>query len=190
MNPQQILTKLEPGKKFFIGIDSDGCVFDTMEPKQKEFFCPNVIRYFGLLPVSRAARETWEFVNLYSKTRGVNRFIALVKAFDLLKERKDVNSRGFRVPELGPVQRWIEKETRRTRRRDDPNVHMSLNWQTDSQCPPGSAGHRHCPTRTATPRISRPPAWTNKFPSDNWRSGVSREEAASAVPARGQTSPV
>ncbi len=112
MNPQQILTKLEPGKKFFIGIDSDGCVFDTMEPKQKEFFCPNVIRYFGLLPVSRAARETWEFVNLYSKTRGVNRFIALVKAFDLLKERKDVNSRGFRVPELGPVQRWIEKETR------------------------------------------------------------------------------
>ncbi len=38
MDYQKILKELKPDKDFFIGIDSDGCVFDTMELKQKEFF--------------------------------------------------------------------------------------------------------------------------------------------------------
>ena len=64
---------------FFIGIDSDGCVFDTMEVKQKECFCPNFIRHFGFQAASKYAREVWEFVNLYSKTRGCNRFLAVAR---------------------------------------------------------------------------------------------------------------
>jgi hypothetical protein len=42
MNPQEQLIALKPEKEFFIGIDSDGCAFDTMEIKQKECFevCP------------------------------------------------------------------------------------------------------------------------------------------------------
>jgi hypothetical protein len=40
-NPHKILEDLKPQKEFFIGIDSDGCVFDTMEIKQKECFCPS-----------------------------------------------------------------------------------------------------------------------------------------------------
>ncbi len=32
---------------FFIGFDSDGCVFDTMELKHKECFCPTVIKHLG-----------------------------------------------------------------------------------------------------------------------------------------------
>ena len=76
-NPHEILDKLKPGKEFFIGIDSDGCVFDTMEIKQKECFCPMFIKHFQLQRISKYARETWEFVNLYSKTRGVNRFKAI-----------------------------------------------------------------------------------------------------------------
>jgi hypothetical protein len=48
MNPQEQLLALKPEKKFFIGIDSDGCAFDTMEIKQKECFCPNFIKFFGL----------------------------------------------------------------------------------------------------------------------------------------------
>ena len=43
MNPQEELLALKPEKEFFIGIDSDGCAFDTMEIKQKECFCPNFI---------------------------------------------------------------------------------------------------------------------------------------------------
>ena len=93
MNPQQELIDFVPTKEYFIGIDSDGCVFDSMEPKHKEFFCPNVLRFYGLLPISKIARETWEFVNLYSQQRGINRFLALIACLNLLKEREDVKSR-------------------------------------------------------------------------------------------------
>ena len=112
MNPQQKLIELQPTREFFIGIDSDGCVFDSMEPKQKEFFCPNVIRFFGLLPVSKIARETWEFVNLYSQTRGVNRFLALIECFKLLQERPEIKERNISIPDIASLIEWTEKETK------------------------------------------------------------------------------
>ena len=34
------LAMLEPQFDFFVGIDSDGCAFDTMEIKHKECFAP------------------------------------------------------------------------------------------------------------------------------------------------------
>ncbi len=112
MDYQKILKDLKPEKDFFIGIDSDGCVFDSMEPKQKEFFCPNVLRYFGLLPVSKVARETWEFVNLYSRTRGINRFLALLEFARLLADRPEVATRGQQVPDLSTLEEWTQKETK------------------------------------------------------------------------------
>jgi len=96
---------------FFIGFDSDGCVFDTMELKHKECFCPAVIKHIGCQPVSKAAREVWDFVNLYSKTRGCNRFLAIQHFRDLLRARKDVQSRNFQVPELKELDAWIKRET-------------------------------------------------------------------------------
>ena len=59
---------------FLVGIDSDGCVFDSMELKHKECFIPAFINHYELQGVSKYAREAAEFVNLYSKSRGVNRF--------------------------------------------------------------------------------------------------------------------
>jgi hypothetical protein len=70
---QRVLEEFKPAKGFFIGIDSDGCVFDTMEIKHKECFAPMFIKHFGLQAASKYAREVWEFVNLYSKSRGVSR---------------------------------------------------------------------------------------------------------------------
>jgi phosphoglycolate phosphatase-like HAD superfamily hydrolase len=106
------LIQFIPQKKFFIGIDSDGCVFDSMEPKHKECFCPVTIEKFGLAPISKYAREAWEFVNLYSQDRGCNRFFALQKTFDLLRQRSSVVKRNFRVPELKDLQAWTQKETK------------------------------------------------------------------------------
>ena len=54
------LAEMEPEREFFIGIDSDGCAFDTMEIKHKECFCPNIIKHWGLQPVSKYAREAAE----------------------------------------------------------------------------------------------------------------------------------
>ena len=47
--PAAALENLKPEKEFFIGIDSDGCAFDTMEIKHKECFCPAFINHFNLL---------------------------------------------------------------------------------------------------------------------------------------------
>jgi len=111
-NPQETLKSIKPKKDFFVGIDSDGCAFDTMEIKQKECFCPNFIKFFELQKISKYARETWEFVNLYSKTRGTNRFLALLETFRLLAERPEVEARGMDLPDMSSLEEWTRKETK------------------------------------------------------------------------------
>ena len=94
-------------KNYLICIDSDGCAFDTMEIKHKECFCPSYINYFGLQAVSKYARDAWDFANLYSSYRGVNRFPVLLKALDVLRDRKEVLERGFVTPELPSLRKYI-----------------------------------------------------------------------------------
>jgi phosphoglycolate phosphatase-like HAD superfamily hydrolase len=102
------LAELQPQARFFVGIDSDGCAFDTMEIKHKECFCPNTIKYWDLQGVSKYAREAVEFVNLYSKWRGINRWPALVMVFDLLRDRPEVVARGVRVTEARALRAFME----------------------------------------------------------------------------------
>src|SRR3972149_3602145 len=92
--PFEELKKLKKQHDFFVGIDSDGCAFDTMEIKHKECFIPNIINHWELQAVSKMAREAAEFVNLYSQWRGINRFPALVMTIDLLAERPEAIERG------------------------------------------------------------------------------------------------
>ena len=96
-------------KDFLVCIDSDGCAMDTMEIKHKECFCPPYIHYFGLQPVSKYARDAWDFVNLYSCYRGMNRFLVLLKALDLLAERAEVKERGFVPPALPELRSYVEQ---------------------------------------------------------------------------------
>jgi len=105
--PARPLAELKPEQEFFIGIDSDGCAFDTMEVKHKECFIPNIIKHWRLQPVSKYAREAAEFVNLYSKWRGINRWPALVMVFDLLRERSEVQARGVVPPEAPRIRDFI-----------------------------------------------------------------------------------
>jgi phosphoglycolate phosphatase-like HAD superfamily hydrolase len=101
------LIEMQPKFEFFVGIDSDGCAFDTMEIKHKECFAPNTIKYWGLQAVSKYAREAAEFVNLYSKWRGINRWPALVMVFDLLRERPEVQARNVVPPEAPRIREFI-----------------------------------------------------------------------------------
>jgi len=112
MDYQTTLKKLIPEHGFFVGIDSDGCVFDTMEVKQKEFFIPNALKYFDLFAISTILRETWEFVNLYSIYRGGNRFSSLIKVFELLSERKEILESGCELPDLKSLKVWMSNETK------------------------------------------------------------------------------
>jgi len=70
----------------FVGIDSDGCVFDTMEIKQKGFFHPAIIRHWKLETIEPQVRAAAEFTYLYSMYRGLNRFLGLCKTFELLND--------------------------------------------------------------------------------------------------------
>ena len=106
------LKDFQPQHKFFIGIDSDGCAFDSMEIKHKECFTPNIIKYWKLQAVSKFAREAAEFVNLYSKWRGINRWPALIMVLDLLMERPDVQARGVKIPMAQEVRDWMDRETK------------------------------------------------------------------------------
>ena len=135
-DPAKALRDFQPEHKFFIGIDSDGCAFDSMEIKQKECFCPNFIKHYDLQPVSKIARETWEFVNLYSKTRGVNRFRAVLTALDLLRVRPEVKARGVAVPEMDGLRGWVERENKlgnpalenELQRNPDPDLRKAYEW--------------------------------------------------------------
>jgi phosphoglycolate phosphatase-like HAD superfamily hydrolase len=111
-DPRGALKEFAGSRDFFIGIDSDGCVFDTMEVKHKECFIPNIIKHYGLAAISKYVREAAEFINLYSHHRGVNRFPGLVLTMDLLMERAEVLRRRPHIPALAGLREWIGRETR------------------------------------------------------------------------------
>jgi phosphoglycolate phosphatase-like HAD superfamily hydrolase len=103
------LKDLQPTKTFFVGIDSDGCVFDSMGIKQQECFCPMMIGYFGLQPVAAAARECKVFADLFSKTRGANRHVTIARILtELLPEHPDVKERNFKVPQFKHYVDWVK----------------------------------------------------------------------------------
>ena len=62
---------------FLICVDSDGCAMDTMDIKHFRCFGPCMIEQWGLQQWQEPLLERWNQVNLYSMTRGINRFKAL-----------------------------------------------------------------------------------------------------------------
>ncbi|MBA7630605.1 hypothetical protein ES703_38128 [subsurface metagenome] len=116
IDPAKPLKDFKPKHKFFVGIDSDGCAFDTMGIKQRECFCPWMIAYFGLQPVAQAARECKEFADLFSKTRGANRHKTVKRIIaELLPNHPMTKARGFKVPQYPHYFAWV----------DDPNSLLS-----------------------------------------------------------------
>ena len=133
------LVGLEPSHSSLVCIDSDGCVFDTMEIKQKKCFHSLIVSHWGLEAVEKYVRETAEFVNLYSKWRGQNRFIALLKSFDLLRERREIQDSDVVIPELPRLRELVdsgaalgnpslEKEVEKT---GDEEIESLLKWSLD-----------------------------------------------------------
>jgi phosphoglycolate phosphatase-like HAD superfamily hydrolase len=108
---KEALIGFQPQHDFFVGVDSDGCVFDTMEIKQKQCFHGLIAKMWGLIPIEALLRETAEFVNLYSQSRGSNRFPALLKTMDLLRQRSTVKTSQIAVPEMNGLRSWIAEES-------------------------------------------------------------------------------
>ena len=109
VDPAKPLKDFKPKKSFFVGIDSDGCAFDTMGIKQRECFCPWMIAYFDLQPAAQAARECKEFADLFSKTRGFNRHKTTKRIIaELLPSHPMVKARNFQVPQFPHYFAWVD----------------------------------------------------------------------------------
>ncbi len=111
MDYKEKLTSFQKEKDYFVGIDSDGCAFPTMELKQKECFIPNIIKFWKLQSISKYAREIAEWVNLYSTFRGVNRFIALTKVIELLTDREEIKKAKFPLPDIQDIRGFIDSDS-------------------------------------------------------------------------------
>lgn len=127
---------MHAGPRPLVGVDSDGCVFDTMAPKQVRCFHPAIIEWWGLEPVERDLRAVAEFVNLHSRGRGRNRFVALVETFERLAERPAVQKAGVRMPDLSALRALVnaggppdhEALRRAVERTGDPELRRVLDW--------------------------------------------------------------
>jgi phosphoglycolate phosphatase-like HAD superfamily hydrolase len=109
VDPAKPLKEFKPKKKFFVGIDSDGCAFDSMGIKQRECFCPWMIGHFGLQPVAQAARECKDFADLFSNTRGANRHKTIKRILaELLPSHPMVKERNFKVPQFPHYFAWVD----------------------------------------------------------------------------------
>ena len=72
---------------YLVCIDSDGCVMDTMNVKHLECFGPSMVEEWDLQQWEDDILERWNEINLYSLTRGVNRFNALFVALREINDR-------------------------------------------------------------------------------------------------------
>ena len=116
---------------YLIGIDSDGCVFDSMEIKHKECFIPMFIKHFGLQAVSKYARQAAEFSNLYSKGRGLNRFVAYLEALNLLEDWPEVQKRGAAIPKMQGLRDWVKSQQDAGAALGNPTLSEAVNASDD-----------------------------------------------------------
>lgn len=82
-------------------VDSDGCAIDTMTYKHEKFMAPLAAEIFNVREEDKERfLKNWSNINLYSKSRGVNRFNGLVLTL------KSIDYDGMNVNNL---YRWAEE---------------------------------------------------------------------------------
>ena len=101
--------KHKPQKDYFVGIDSDGTVFNSMELKHKDCFIGSLIRIFDLASITHEIHIVWNYVNIFSINRGTNRFKALLLTFNYLREMNHVKNINLEIPDLKILKKWIDK---------------------------------------------------------------------------------
>ena len=74
---------------FIFCVDSDGCAFDNMRWKHEHAFLPAFVEVWRLGAWEPIVAEHWYRINLYSETRGINRFAAFADCLSALSSEKD-----------------------------------------------------------------------------------------------------
>ena len=73
-------------RDFLVCVDSDGCAMDTMDIKHFRCFGPCMVEEWKLYAWEGQILDRWNEINLYSMTRGINRFLALAMALEEINE--------------------------------------------------------------------------------------------------------
>jgi phosphoglycolate phosphatase-like HAD superfamily hydrolase len=118
--------KIEDFKKtseFLVCVDSDGCAMDTMEVKHRKCFGPKIVEIWKLQNVEERFLEIWNDVNLYTKTRGINRFKGLVMTLELLE------AEGVEIPNISSIKKWAET----TNELSNPSLKREIDRTNDEQ---------------------------------------------------------
>lgn len=88
-------------KEFLVCVDSDGCAMDTMDCKHFYCFGPCMVDEWGLEEWKEPILNHWNDVNLYTMTRGINRFLALAKVLEY------VDGTYKEIPQLAELSHWV-----------------------------------------------------------------------------------
>ena len=87
---------------YLVCVDSDGCVMDTMNCKHFNCFGPCMVTEWGLEEWKEPILERWNVINLFSMTRGINRFKGLAMALgEIDKQYKPITG-------IEALQHWVE----------------------------------------------------------------------------------
>ena len=97
-----IFDSFEKKHEYLICVDSDGCVMDTMNCKHFYCFGPCMVTEWGLEEWKDAILERWNVINLFSMTRGINRFKGLAMALG------EIDKQYKSIPGVKALQHWAD----------------------------------------------------------------------------------
>ena len=98
-----IFDSFEKKHDYLVCVDSDGCVMDTMNCKHFHCFGPCMVNEWGLEEWKEEILARWNEINLFSMTRGINRFKGLAKAL------KEIDGKYQKITGVDILLEWTER---------------------------------------------------------------------------------
>ena len=95
-----IFDSFERKHDYLVCVDSDGCVMDTMNCKHFHCFGPCMVTEWGLEQWKDEILERWNVINLFSMTRGINRFKGLAIALS------EINRKYVPITGITALEHW------------------------------------------------------------------------------------
>ena len=97
-----IFDSFERKHDYLVCVDSDGCAMDTMNCKHFHCFGPCMVTEWGLEDWKDAILDRWNVINLFSMTRGINRFKGLAMALGEIDKQYKL------IPGIAALQHWAD----------------------------------------------------------------------------------
>lgn len=97
------LSEYKKKKEFLICVDSDGCAMDTMDIKHIRCFGPCMVNEWGLEQWKEEILKRWNEINLYTMTRGINRYKGLSAAL------QEIHGKYTQIEDLDTLVQWVKE---------------------------------------------------------------------------------